>query len=386
MLADTASDNEDQDVAPPGYPPGFGVDERERAALFTLSALRGITPRKLHTLAWDVGSAVGCIWAIRAGRAGSVADRQMLGVADHGEIVRQLDACGGRLLGPHDEGYPAAFTDLLHDPPAWVYLRGEPIRDEGDRVAVVGARRCSSLGREIAHDIGRRLGGIGIQVVSGGAYGVDAAAHRGALAADGVTIGVLGSGVDVLYPRSSAELLLQITEHGTLLSEYPPGQLAQPHHFPARNRLVVALARALVVVEGAGRSGSRISVDHALDMGRDVFAVPGPVTSPLSETPHEIIREGATLIRGSDDLLADLGYGSARVDAAPAPAGLTDDELRVWHALATASLPDGVARAVSLAIPEAVTILIRLELRGLVRGVGGRYERTFAGVSEGTGA
>ena len=386
MLADIPSDHEDQDVAPPGYPPGFGVDDRERAALFTLSALRGITPRKLHTLAWDVGSAGGCIGAIRAGRAGSVADRQMLGVADHGEILRQLDACGGRLLGPHDEGYPSAFTDLLHDPPAWVYLRGEPIRDEGDRVAVVGARRCSALGREIAHDIGRRLGGMGIQVVSGGAYGVDAAAHRGALAGDGVTIGVLGSGVDVLYPRSSAELLLQITEHGTLLSEYPPGQLAQPHHFPARNRLVVALARALVVVEGAGRSGSRISVDHALDMGRDVFAVPGPVTSPLSETPHEIIREGATLIRGADDLLADLGYGRARADVAPAPAGLTDAELRVWRALATASLPDGVARAVSLAIPDAVTILIRLELRGLVRGVGGRYVRTFAGASEGTGA
>ena len=182
-----------------------------------------------------------------------------------------------------------------------------------DRVAVVGARRCSSLSREVAHDIGRRLGGIGIQLVSGGAFGIDAAAHRGALAGDGVTIGVLGSGVDVLYPRSSAELLLQITERGTLLSEHPPGLSAFPHHFLARNRLVVALARAVVVVEGAGRSGSRISVDHALDMGRDVFAVPGPVTSPLSETPHQIIREGATLIRGADDLLADLGYTTSRL-------------------------------------------------------------------------
>jgi DNA processing protein len=251
---------------------------------------------------------------------------------------------------------------------------------------VVGARRCSALGREVAHDIGRRLGGIGIQVVSGGAFGIDAAAHRGALAADGVTIAVLGSGVDVLYPRSSAELFLEIMERGTLVSEYPPGQRAEPHHFPARNRLVVALTRAVVVVEGAGRSGSRISVDHALDLGRDVFAVPGPVTSPLSETPHEIIREGATLIRGADDLLADLGYNDARADDAPPPAGLSDIELRIWRALATVSLPDGVARAVGVAIPEAVTYLIRLELRGLVRGVGGRYERTLAGVSERTGA
>ena len=386
MQANASSEGEDQDVAPPGYPPGFGVDDQERAALFSLSTLRGITPRKLHTLAWDVGSAAGCVNRIRAGRAGSAADQQAIGMTDHAEIRRQLDSCGGRLLGPNDQGYPSAFTDLLYDPPAWLYLRGEPIREEGDRVAVVGARRCSALGREIAHDIGRRLGGIGIQVVSGGAFGIDAAVHRGALAGDGVTIGVLGSGVDVLYPRSSAELLMQITEHGTLVSEYPPGQLAQPHHFPARNRLVVALARALVVVEGAGRSGSRISVDHALDMGRDVFAVPGPVTSPLSETPHEIIREGATLIRGADDLLADLGYGRARADDSAAPVGLADDELRVWLALATASLPDGVARAVSLAIPDAVTILIHLELRGLVRAIGGRYERTLAGASGGTGA
>jgi len=386
VLADTASEREDQDVAPPGYPPGFGVGSQERDALLALSTLKGITPRKLHTLAWDVGSAAGCVDAVRAGRAGSAADRECIGTTDQVEIQGQLGMCGGRLIGPNDEGYPSVFTDLLHDPPAWLYLRGEPIRETGDRVAVVGARRCSVLGREIAHDIGRRLGGIGIQVVSGGAFGIDAAAHRGALAGDGVTICVLGSGVDVLYPRSSAELLLRITEHGTLLSEYPPGRRAQPHHFPARNRLVVALARALVVVEGAGRSGSRISVDHALDLGRDVFAVPGPITSPLSETPHEIIREGATLIRGADDLLADLGYGQARTDDVPAPTGLSDTELRVWGALATASLPDGVARAVGLAIPEAVTILIRLELRGLVRGVGGRYERTFAGASERTGA
>jgi DNA processing protein len=386
VQADTSSEREDQDVAPPGYPAGFGIGEQERAALLTLSTLRGITPRKLHSLAWQVGSAAGCVGAVRSGRAGSAADQRWIDMSDPAEIQRALSRCGGRLVGPHDQGYPDAFSDLLHDPPAWLYLRGNPIQDDVDRVSVVGARRCSALGREVSHDIGRRLAGIGIQVVSGGAFGIDAAAHRGALAADGVTIAVLGSGVDVLYPRSSAELFLEIMERGTLVSEYPPGQRAEPHHFPARNRLVVALTRAVVVVEGAGRSGSRISVDHALDLGRDVFAVPGPVTSPLSETPHEIIRDGATLIRGADDLLADLGYTRARADDALPPAGLSDIELTIWRALATVSLPDGVARAVGLSIPEAVTYLIRLELRGLVRGVGGRYERTLAGGSEGTGA
>ncbi len=297
MRADAERDPGSQDVAPPGYPPDFGTGEREQGALLTLSTLRGITPRKLHALAWRVGSAVGCVAAIRSGSAGSQADRRFLGAAEPARIQAQLNACSGRILGPHDPGYPSAFADLLYDPPAWLYVRGAQLPDQPDRVAVVGARRCSALGREIAHDIGRRLGGIGVHVVSGGAFGIDAAAHRGALAGGGVTIGVLGSGVDVLYPRSSADLLLQIAERGALISEYPPGQGAEPHHFPARNRLVVALSRAVVVVEGAARSGSRISVDHALDLGRDVFAVPGPVTSPLSETPHEIIRDGATLIR-----------------------------------------------------------------------------------------
>jgi DNA processing protein len=386
VLAESVSEQESQDVAPPGYPAAFGIGEPERDALLRLSTLQGITPRTLHALAWETESAAGCVDAVRSGRAGSASDREWIGMADPAQIRAQLSACRGRLIGPNDEGYPSAFFDLLHDPPAWLFVRGQPVREEGDRVSIVGARRCSALGREIAHDIGRRLGGIGIQVVSGGAFGIDAAAHRGALAGEGITVSVLGSGVDVLYPRSSAELLLEITRQGSLVSEYPPGQRAQPHHFPARNRLVVALARALVVVEGAGRSGSRISVDHALDLGRDVFAVPGPITSPLSETPHQIIREGATLIRGADDLLADLGYARAPADNAAVPAGLSDVELRVWRALATASLPDGVARAVGLAIPDAVTILIRLELRGLIRGVGGRYERCFTASAEGSGA
>src|SRR4030095_16311194 len=120
------------------------------------------------------------------------------------------------------------------------------------------------------------------------------------------TVAVLGSGIDVLYPASSRLFLEEVAATGTMLSEYPPGTPAGPYHFPARDRIVVALARALVVVEGAAKSGSRISVDHALELGRDVFAVPGPVTSPLAETPLEMIRDGATMIRGAEDLLDDL--------------------------------------------------------------------------------
>ena len=146
----------------------------------------------------------------------------------------------------------------------------------------------------------------------------------------------------------------------------------------------MALAAALVVVEGAASSGSRISVDHALDLGRDVFAVPGPVTSPLAEVPLALIRDGATMIRGADDLLHDLGVATSalsgdRVRSPVPPIELPEQEGRVWVALVEPSLPDAVARGARLSIPDAVAALIRLELRGLVRSSGGRYERTLEG-------
>jgi DNA processing protein len=201
------------------------------------------------------------------------------------------------------------------------------------------------------------------------------------LDAGGRTVAVLGSGIDVAYPRSSANLITRIAQTGSIVSEYAPGVPAEPHRFPARNRLIAALADALVVVEGTGTSGSRISVDHALDLGRDVFAVPGPVTSPLAELPLALIRDGAILIRDADDLLSDLGLAAREqaADRAEPPIELAEHEGRVWAALVEPSLPDVVARGARLSIPDTVAALIRLELRGLVRSAGGRYERTLQG-------
>ncbi len=343
-----------------------------------LASLRGITPRKLHRLCWTRGSATAALADIRAGRAGSDADREHASVADPNRIAAAAAAAGARFLAPGDEEFPSSCLHL-DDPPVALFVRGARLDLPELRVAIVGARRCSALGAEIARDLGRRLGSSGACVVSGAAYGIDANAHRGALDAGGRTIAVLGSGIDVGYPRSSAELITRIADTGSIVSEYAPGVPAEPHRFPARNRIVVALASALVVVEGASLSGSRISVDHALDLGREVFAVPGAVTSPLAEVPLALIREGATMIRGADDLLHDLGFaGPTREDAEP-PIDLPDDERRVWVRLAEPTLPDVVARDAALSIPDAVAALIRLELRGLVRSAGGRYERTLSG-------
>jgi DNA processing protein len=167
-----------------------------------------------------------------------------------------------------------------------------------------------------------------------------------------------------------------------LVSEYPPGVPALPFRFPARNRIIAALSRAVVIVEGAAGSGSMITADHALDIGRDVLAVPGPVAGPLSAVPHFLIREGATLIRGPEDLLADLGLeprtpeasGPEGAVAPPAP-GLDAAERKAWEALTVSSPPDRLASLTGLSLPETVSALVGLEMRGLVIRVGGRYER-----------
>ncbi len=372
--------------APTGWPIAFGGSPDERRALVVLSSLRGITPRNLHRLCWQVGGACAALDAIRTGRAGSQGDREHAAMTEPDVVLRTAEAAGARFVAPGDDEYPPSFLEL-DDPPAAVFVRGARLDVREIRVAIVGARRCSSLGREIAHDLGRRLGGAGLCVVSGAAYGIDASSHRGALNAGGRTLAVLGSGIDIGYPRSSAELIERIAETGSVLSEYAPGVPAEPHRFPARNRLVVALASALVVIEGAGKSGSRISVDHALDLGREVFAVPGTVTNPLAEVPLALIRDGATMIRGADDLLADLGVATDAVtdEHAEPPIELPDDERRAWRALVEPSLPDTVARSASLSIPDAVAALIRLELRGLVRSGGGRYERTLSGAQRSEG-
>jgi DNA processing protein len=364
--------DEPKPPAPRGWPPGFGNGDDERRAILTLSELQGLRPLTLHAEAWEVGSATGCVESIRRARIGSDRDREWLPHVDPRMTGARVDEAGARFVTPADPEYEDRLNDL-RDPPACLFLAGKLLGDSSERVAIVGSRKCSDLGREVAQDLGRALVASGLAVVSGAAHGIDAAAHRGALQAAGRTVAVLGSGIDVAYPASSRELLRRIAEAGTIVSEYPPAMPAGPQHFPARNRIVVALARALVVVEGATKSGSRISVDHALDLGREVFAVPGLVTSPLAETPLEMIREGATLIRGAEDLLDDLGID--RTAPPPAPPDLDDGERRVWDALTGGSLPDAVARAAGLSIPNAVTTLIQLELRGLIVSVGGRYER-----------
>jgi DNA processing protein len=364
---------QDEAPRPSVYPDAFVSSDADRRAVLVLSALSGMTARTLLALADREGSAAACLRAVLDGRAGSPGDREWAPRYDAAVLDRALDLCGARVVPWGDHEYPPGLLDL-GDPPAVLYVRGRELGSLQPAIAIVGSRNCSALGREIANDLGRGLAAAGVCVVSGAARGIDSASHRGALDAAGTTVAVLGSGIDVLYPPGSRRLLHEIEAAGAVVSEYPPGITAEPWRFPARNRIVAGLAQGLVVVEGAGKSGSLISVEHALDLGRDVFAVPGPVTSPLAQVPLDLIRDGAVMIRGADDLLFELGY-DRRPPSPEGPPNLPWDERRVFERLAGPSLPDALARAASLSIPEAVAALIRLELRGLVRAVGGRYER-----------
>ena len=222
-------------------------------------------------------------------------------------------------------------------------------------------------------------------MVSGAARGIDARAHEGALRAGGASIAVLGSGIDNVYPRKNRDLVERLVRSGAVVSEYPPGIPAEPFRFPARNRIVAALCRAVVVVEGAPESGSLITAEHALDLGRDVFAVPGAPSTALAQAPLALIRDGAGLIRGPGDLLEDLGLtlpspqaGSTSWDGSPQTSSsqsLSPAEVAVWTALTSPSTSDRMAGATGLPLPTVLAALLGLELRRLVVQMGGRYER-----------
>ncbi len=281
----------------------------------------------------------------------------------------------------HGERYPAQLRDAADAP--WALIgRGDRGLLEGIEpvatVTVVGARRATSYGREIARELGRDLAGAGITVVSGLAFGIDACSHRGALDAGGHTIAVLGCGPDIAYPAAHRSLWRRISEEGLVISELPPGATPWRWTFPARNRIMAAMAGMTVVVEAATRSGSLITTDLAADLGRDVGAVPGPVTSRASAGPNNLLAGGACLVRDAQDVLdAMLGPGASRIDRSGPP---LDPALALVLAAVEAGegTCDGVAASLGLPGPEAAAALAQLEALGYVTcSLMGTYARTL---------
>jgi DNA processing protein len=285
----------------------------------------------------------------------------------------------------HDDRYPPGLADATDAP--WALIgRGDRTLIEGlepeAAVTVVGSRRASGYGRQVAQDLSRELATAGLIVVSGLAFGIDACAHRGALEGGGPTIAVLGCGADRSYPAAHRGLWAKVAENGAVVSELPPGATPWRWSFPARNRVMAALAGMTIVVEAAARSGSLITADLAAELGRDLGAVPGPVTSRASAGPNELLAGGACVVREAQDVLdAMLGAG-----VRPVPRGgpaLDPEQAAVLAAVeAGATSADAVALATSLTAAGAATALTRLELLGyLTASTVGTFTRTTLAVT-----
>jgi DNA processing protein len=275
----------------------------------------------------------------------------------------RLAARGFRFLARTWPAFPPLLR-AIHDPPPGLFVRGGAELELLSRpaVAIVGARACSGYGAAVGRRLARELAAAGLVVVSGLARGIDAEAHRGALEAGGVTVAVLGGGVDRDYPAAHAELARRIVERGLIVSEYAPGVEPAAWRFPARNRIVAGLCAATVVVEARERSGALITADLALEEGREVFAVPGEITSALSAGTNDLLKLGASPLTCARDVLA--GYGIEPEDEPEVGSPL----LELLPATA-----DELARRASLSAEEVARALVELELAGAVHCTDGVY-------------
>ncbi len=275
------------------------------------------------------------------------------------------------ILRLQDAGYPKALRATF-DPPPVLYVRGEIVREDVQAVAVVGSRHASAYGLSAAEAIARDLAFAGVTVVSGLAVGIDSAAHRGALAAGGRTIAVLGCGIDVAYPRRNQKLACEIAEQGAVVSEFCPGTPPEAWRFPRRNRIVAGLSLGVVVVEAGEKSGSLITARLGLEAGRDVFAVPGEIGLARTRGTHRLLREGAKLVECGADVLEEAAPWLLPASASGqpgSPGGEPSAEARaVLDAFdgAVVHVDRLIARS-GLGAARTLEILLDLELRGAVR-------------------
>jgi DNA processing protein len=294
-----------------------------------------------------------------------------LATAEAKTVVDRVTAAGWRWMTPDDDDYPALLA-ATSDPPLGLFVRGRV--DDRAAVAIVGSRKATPYGRQVARLLGEELGGAGVIVVSGMARGVDEAAHRGAVAAGGRSWAVWGAGPDRIYPPEHGELAEELAKRGALITEYPPGTPPRRHHFPERNRILAGLARAVVVIEAAARSGALITARLAMEEGREVLAVPGNIFSELSVGPNTLLRVGARPLLTPRDLFEAIGCQPPD-KAEPPP----DDGLLEFIGVGEALTVDEIADRAGRVVAETLGDLLAMELAGEVsRQADGRYSRLRA--------
>lgn len=293
------------------------------------------------------------------------------------EIRRKVEAQSATAITLADDDYPPLLAEI-HDPPAVLHYRGDPKLLSAPSIAIVGSRRASPYGVNAARRLARDLTSAGLTVVSGFARGIDAAAHDETAARGGSTVAVLGTGIDIDYPRGQRKLRERIEQCGVVVSEFPPGHPPHAMNFPVRNRIIAGLCLGTVVVEASARSGSLITARLASEEGREVFAVPGPIFSRSSEGTHRLIQSGAKLVHSVEDILEELGGQFAFV-AEHDERRRSEDERRLLDALdhAEPRHVDQLAAAVQWSSTTLAEVLLRLEMSAAIRALPGqRYVRS----------
>ncbi len=300
------------------------------------------------------------------------------------KIDRELDELEKHRVGVltiHDPLYPFLLAKI-HDPPPFLYYKGTPSLQDGRSLGVVGSRHGTDYGVRMTERLSWSLAKNGLTIVSGMARGIDTAAHQGTLMAGGRTVAVLGSGLDVIYPPENEKIYHQITEQGLVCSEYPLGTLPERQNFPVRNRIISGMALGVVIVEATQRSGSLITARLALDQGREVFAVPGSIESFKSSGTHRLIKQGAKLVENAQDILEEL-----RLEDRSEPVGeeleavgptigpsLSPEEKKIWDILSGEAIQvDQITRQSEIGISRTLSLLLGMELRGLIRQLPGKF-------------
>lgn len=297
------------------------------------------------------------------------------------DVAAEIELCRERqisIVAQNDPAYPRSLAEI-HDPPGVLFVRGAIESCDALAIAIVGSRHATRYGLEQAERLAGSLSRAGLTIISGLARGIDAAAHRGALAAGGRTLAVLGSGVLNIYPPEHQELAREVMAHGAVISETPPRSAPVSGAFPQRNRLISGMSLGIIVVEAALQSGALITARHAMEQGREVFAVPGRVDNRMSRGCHQLIRDGAKLVETADDVLEELGplvAAATRRDGAvvhhPAELLLNDAEQQVLAAIgASPTSIDEVIAVSRLPTPQVLATLSVLEMRRLVRRLSG---------------
>ncbi|MBL8377277.1 MAG: DNA-protecting protein DprA [Burkholderiales bacterium] len=364
------------------------ADEEALADWLHLNQVAGIGPVTLRRLLAEFGLPARVLDASRAALTTLVGAEvaHAIGAAREDDASRERVATalawqrlpGNHILTLEHPGYPAALLAVA-DPPPVLYLKGRLELLEGQAIAIVGSRNATRQGQQDASAFARALSDAGFTIVSGLALGIDAAAHRGGLAGAASTIAVVGTGADIVYPARNRELAHAIAERGLIVSEVPLGVRPLAANFPRRNRIISGLARGVLVVEAALKSGSLITARQAAEQGREVFAIPGSIHSPVARGCHALIRQGAKLVETAQDVLEELGMQGADAAAPSAPpvTSIDPESQRVLDALGFDPLTvDALAVRLDMGPLELAPLLLKLELEGcLARLPGAQVQR-----------